>query len=448
MTDIHHLYRKIIAELTRLQVPGAWKDDTSIMPGLIWTGGQGSIAVNRQIDDDILRIAGWLLEQRPAAKSRHSLKEWRANVRSAFGPALIQLDLDADIEESGRKLKSLIEFAIDTEPTTVSCCYMTIGCTLLDQPLPSPLAIGPVRFEATDDWLDRAVQGGQISGTSRNRLQRAFNGQNLRPRKQARENAYERSIMDVLRSAQLACTVETQGLAPEMAQTRAIIGARLGQTAIALLWAVPSRVLDGFHLSVDHGPKFIRTIPFVPGRKAIGGSSRIGLPRGPSMSPESWNNLVNDARCFLDVAGSMIACWTSADAYDRASPLLRNLAQAIFFFWEGCRDENDLMAIVKFTAALEALAQGKSAGIVRLVTARLGFKEHDKIVGERTLRQVIELIYGIGRSRTLHGTNSSIHHDWSDTRGTTESLTRHCLVACIDWVEQNPMATDPALLLT
>jgi hypothetical protein len=86
MSDIHQLYRNIISELTRLQVPGAWKAEPPGIPGLIWTGQEGSLAVNRKIDDDIRKIADWLLEQQPAAKSRHRLNEWRANVRSAFGP--------------------------------------------------------------------------------------------------------------------------------------------------------------------------------------------------------------------------------------------------------------------------------------------------------------------------------------------------------------------------
>lgn len=303
-------------------------------------------------------------------------------------PALVQIDLDDDLAENGKKLKGLIEAALGSQPTVFPCYYETIGCTLFDQPLATPLIVGPVRFESKADWLERAVQIGQITATTRNRLTRAFEGEKLRSRNQASENAFERSILDVLLAAQMTCTVETQGLASEMARSRAFIGARLGQTAIALLWTLPSRVLEGFHLSVDPGQRFIRTIPYIPGRKIARGATRKGLPTGPSISPERWHGIVNDARDLLGVAGTMIACWTSADAYDQASPLLRNLAQSIYFFWEGCRDENDLMAIVKFTAALEALAQGQEAGIIALVTARLGIKDGDMIIPGFTMKQV------------------------------------------------------------
>lgn len=442
MTDIHKTYQDIIAELSRLQNPAELEKDGSFFPGLIAAGPDGSIVVNTKIDDDIRKVADWTRQQNGAARSQHSLKEWRAQVRKAFGPALVQLDLDGSLEDNGRKLKKLVEDDLHTTPTVVSSRFMTIGCTLFDKPIAEPLVIGPVQFEPKSDWLTRAEKIEQIDKTSRARLTKAFAGRVLRPRKDPYLALYERSIIEVLQSAQLACTVETNELAPEMAQTRAIIGARLGQTAIALLWRTPSRTLEGFHLSVDHGYRQIRAIPFTVGNRMIGGARSKGSPHGPHIDPADWSKLANDARGFLDLAGHMIACWTSTPAYDQASPLLRKLAQSIFFFWEGCRDENDLMAIVKFTAALEALAKQNSSGIIGLVAARLGKKADDKIAGDRTVRELVDLIYSSGRSRTLHGTNPDILHDWSDARALAESLARHCLVACMDWAEANPSAIE------
>lgn len=441
MTDIHQTYKEIITELSRLQNPAEIEKDGPFLPGLIAAGPNGSIVVNAKIDDNIRKVADWTRQQSGTTKSQHSLKEWREQVRKAFGPALVELDLDESHEDNSRKLKRLVEDALYTAPTVASSRFMTIGCTLFYKPIAAPLVIGPVQFEPKSDWLARAEKIDQIDKVSRARLTRAFAGNALRPRKNPHLQYYEDSIIDVLHSYQLACTVETNGLAPEMAQTRAIIGARLGQTAIALLWRTPSRMLEGFHLSVDHGYRQIRTIPFIPGNRMIGGWRSKGAPRGPNIEPADWAKLVNESRSFLDLAGRMIACWTSTPAYDQASPLLRKLAQSIFFFWEGCRDENDLMAIVKFTAALEALAKQNSSGIIALIAARLKKKADEKIAGERTVKELIDLIYSSGRSRTLHGTNPDILHDWSDVRSLAESLARHCLVACMDWTEDNPSAT-------
>lgn len=445
--DIHASFQSILKELTRLQTPAVLEQESRTIPGLIAAGPEGSILVNEKIEKEIRVVADWLREHRPATKEHYGIKEWRAAVRKAFGPALMQIDLDDPIE-NGRKLKQLIESTVGTTPEIIASQLTTIGCTLFDKPLTSPFSIGPVLFEPKTVWLDRAHKIGQLSEDNYSRLKHAFAGHPLPIAPEAIQHIFEQSIVDALLNSQLLCTVETRNLAPEMTKRRAIVGARLGQAAIALLWRLPSKTLDGFHLSVDHGHRQIRTVPYIPGRQTIGGSQLVGIPHGPSMKPEDWDILVAKERSFFDVAGKMIACWT--DAQTQASVLLRNMAAALWFMWDGCRDENDLMAIVKFAGALESLSQGaggKSGGIIRLATVRLGVKPDDKIVAEKTLRQVVSLIYSDGRSRTLHGSNPSLHHDWSDVRSLAENFTRHCLVASMDWFAQNPTATDPKDLI-
>lgn len=446
-SEIHAAFQNILRELIELQKPSAESGRKPSFPGLIPVDGDRSLLVNDKIEKEIRTVADWLLDQRPRAKAQHSLKEWRQLVRNAFGPAIMKLDLDDAVNDNARSLKKLVEIEIDTVPRVIASKLTSMGCTLFDKPITTTLSIGPVLFEPKPAWLARAEKTGQISADVRRRLEHAFAGHPLEEAADDKQRLFERSILDVIQKAQLVCTVETQNLAPEMAETRAIIGARLAQAAIALLWRTPSRALEGFHLSVDHGSRHIRTIPFIPGEHWIGGGRLKGLPFGPHMPPAEWTALEQKARGFLDLAGQMIACWTSATAYDHASPLLRNLAQALFFVWEACRDENDLMAIVKFTGALEAMAQGKSSAIIQLAMARLGIKPNSKIVGERNIEQVVKWIYSTGRSRTLHGSNPDILHDWSDARATAESLTRHCLVASMDWLGANPASTDPKALL-
>lgn len=102
------------------------------------------------------------------------------------------------------------------------------------------------------------------------------------------------------------------------------------------------------------------------------------------------------------------------------------------------------MAIVKFIAALEALAQGqKAANIAALLKARIRFKKNAKVYADKDIDGVVDWLYSKHRSRTLHGTNPDILHDWSDARGLAEGLTRLCLVTCMNWVIQNPAESDP-----
>ena len=203
------------------------------------------------------------------------------------------------------------------------------------------------------------------------------------------DSMQEESILDVLKQAQMVCTVTTDGLAPEVAQKRSIIAAQLALTSISLLWEIPSRVLNGLRLTVDYAPRIIQTIPFTPGSRMIGGRRLVGIPHGPKMTEDNWSYITNDAQGFFDLAGKMIACWTSTTAYNNALPILRCLSQALYFFWDACQDENDLMSIVKFTAALESLVPGKKAnGVRKLANARLGIKDNEFITSNKTLRAV------------------------------------------------------------
>ena len=142
---------------------------------------------------------------------------------------------------------------------------------------------------------------------------------------------------------------------------------------------------------------------------------------------------------LLETAGQMIACWTSSTEFNRASNLLRGLSQALYFFWSGCRDDEQLMSIVKFTACLEALSPNrKFSGVLNLLKSRLGIQENDSITNDKTLKQMVKLIYKHARSRTLHGTNAELLHDWSIVQTNAEIIARHCIVSSMHFLIENP----------
>jgi hypothetical protein len=72
------------------------------------------------------------------------------------------------------------------------------------------------------------------------------------------------------------------------------------------------------------------------------------------------------------------------------------------------------MAIVKFSASMDALGGGhRAGGIRRVINARLAVKDSDTIrPGGPTMKATIDKIYSDGRSRTIHGTNEKLGHDW------------------------------------
>lgn len=115
-------------------------------------------------------------------------------------------------------------------------------------------------------------------------------------------------------------------------------------------------------------------------------------------------------------------------------------------FYAGCREKDTLIAIVKYAACLDALACGaKASGIQMLISKQLGIAKGKSLFkhDSRSMKEVVEDIYNAGRSRTIHGTNDKLGHDWSTTQTQAEILARHCLVMCLGEVAVDPSMTDP-----
>ena len=159
------------------------------------------------------------------------------------------------------------------------------------------------------------------------------------------------------------------------------------------------------------------------------------------MKAEEWDRLRSDFKSVFACAGEAIEHVTTEQGSGKRPKMMDALSQALLWFHEGCRENVDAMAIVKFCSAMDALACGKrKRGILALMKARL------RVFDESELERLLEEIYGGGRSRTVHGTNDRLGHDWSNTRGVAESFARECLMACLDWVSRHESTEDPSRL--
>jgi hypothetical protein len=186
-------------------------------------------------------------------------------------------------------------------------------------------------------------------------------------------------------------------------------------------------------------------LSFAADNSIMSGISRSRLPHGPSISETEWQSILERRSDFFLFMGEILKyVVTPGDNPPRAA-LLNALAQALLWFHEGCRESVPLMSIVKFSATLDALAcGGKSGGICRLINARLEMPDGQPIRKDGpTVREAITEIYSNGRSRTIHGTNEKLGHDWTPTRGLAEQFSKLCLLSCIQWAWENPGKSDP-----
>lgn len=445
------LIESIITELTRIQtmpMPYREKDDEFPLPRMIDAGNGGGLFVSGKLDQGIVAVADQLMNTDATLLPRYTRTEWRAEVRRAFGPALAAVDLDDDVAKNGEAVLGAIRANLGKHASGHGAREHAFGCTLLGNTDIQPFAIGPVRFEPRLVWLARKHQEGFISSVTRRRIEQNWSGKRVRRRKPSRDHMRESDILDAIGACAFVCSVMIDGLAAEAGREKALTAARLATAAIALFWQTPSKALAGLNLLFDRSARRQKTLTFVPGKIVLAGSNLSHMPHGPWLKTGEWEKTFAKNRDMFAVVSDILNYAVSPTGAVARPKMMNALVQSLLWFHEGCRETVTLMAIVKFSAALEALADGgKAGGIRRLVNARLGIQDSMTIRRDGpTLKQAVDEIYSDGRSRTVHGTNDKLGHDWTGTRSLAEQFARLCLLHCIDWVAENCSCDDPSQL--
>ena len=370
-------------------------------------------------------------------KSEFTDSEWNRIVKQAFGEAVVsQTDGLSFAKDAGVILK-LVKQKLDGWIGDIQEREYVFGCHLCNISDFEPLSIGSLRFESRLVWLERMHGNGNISRISFSRIERSWRGEPLRKRKASEDEVLEKRILGTIGRSDFVCSVTVSKTGAEAGLQKALTAARLATTMISLAWERPSSALDVITLTFDRQPYLQRNLVVIPGRPCGWQDSWSYLPGGVTwLQAEEWAKLRIGSDKIFRCAGEIITYVTHGNM--TRPQLLKALHQAILWFHEGCREQVDPMAIVKFCSALDALADGrKEKGILDLVKSRLVVKDEDK------LHKKIRKIYGEGRSRSVHGTNEKLGHDWRDTRISAEKLARLCLISCLQWAAENHEVDDP-----
>jgi hypothetical protein len=373
-----------------------------------------------------------------------SVKDMEQLVRQAFGKTLASIDLAHAADKNREALLGGVSAFLDDALTqSRSDRSFVFGCWLI-RDVPIDVQIGAVKIEPRKEWLARMRGDGRITATTARRLLQHWSGARLRPRKPSYDGTWERELRESIGACPDVCTVDTRGMASNVAEDKAILAARLAITAIALLWRRPSKALEGFGLLLDGG--WVRRHHVVYDAHGWRGSATrtTRLPGTTWVVADDWEPVWDSAEWLLGPVGQALQAFLTASEAPPKPNVTRALIHALWWFFEACKAESPLMATVKFAAVLDTLAGGGGdRDILKLIKARLGRSPDDSITrdGRRTAAVVRE-IYGAGRSKTIHGSNEQFGHDWSSTRDLAESLTRNCLVEAIGWLHANSASDD------
>lgn len=104
---------------------------------------------------------------------------------------------------------------------------------------------------------------------------------------------------------------------------------------------------------------------------------------------------------------------------------------ALNWMAEGCREVNDAVAVAKLVTSLDILScGGKAGGILEMLTNLLEISEGHKVItspASKTLKKVVDEIYGEGRSQILHGTRFDRLEYFGQIRSNAFYLTANAL---------------------
>jgi len=451
MPTVKDQIRTIIEELTRFQTmpaPYLDRDDDFQFLRMISAGSDDSIVVSRKIDDTIAAVADQLMAAGQTLAPKVTRAEWRATVREVFGPALAMIDLDFDPANNADTVLFEVKAALTKHVAGYDVRELVFGCTLFGGASIKPFSFGPVCFEPRSDWLARKTGEGVISTITRRRVNQIWSGRRLRKRKLSADMITEMGILDAIGACPYVCSVKITGLAAQAGREKALTAVRLATASIALLWGTPSRALEGMNVLFDRSIHRQHVLTFMLGN-IVNTSSRLShMPRGPWLKDGEWEHELAKNRDYFRLVGGILNYAIDPSGGALRPNMMNTPAQSLLWFHEACRETVRLMAIVKYSAALDALAcGGKAGGIRRLINARLGIPDNRPIrANGPTLKQAVDEIYSDGRSQTIHGVNKRLGHDWSNTRSLAEQFARLCLLACIDWAASHPTTNNPKQL--
>ncbi|WP_372070299.1 hypothetical protein P7L75_04105 (plasmid) [Tistrella mobilis] len=422
-------------------------------PYLIDAGNERAIVISEKIEKLIFIISRTLYDINPSLAGKFTHLEWSKTVRKAFGPALAETDLNDNTLQSAANVLNTVKKELIAYDSHKNSEEYSLGCILFQ---PTQLtdyqtfdfSIGPIRFESRDAWLRRKVTEKIISPVTERRLLRRWNGERLKKRQSSSGDMEESRLFTVFADAPFIVSVTIENSGWEAGLQKSLTAARLSLSSVSLLFSNPVNILDSIYLMHDKTLRTQKIISVNYKSHEIRSQYKWSQSRIPLATGDEVLEILNNNSEYFIIIERIINYATDSPIISRNPHIISAMTQALLWFHEACRETVTLMAIVKLSSSLDAMAAGrKSGGIKRLISARLGIREDQPLWdGGPIMKSAVDDIYSQARSRTVHGTNTKIGHDWTYVRSVAEWLTASCLLKCLEWAAKHPGSDDPKLM--
>ena len=186
------------------------------------------------------------------------------------------------------------------------------GCYLFGNSDIESFSIGPVRFEPRNKWLARVHTSGGLSRIAVSRIERIWKGEKLRERRPSEDETCERRALDTIGKCDFVCSVAIGALGSNAGLQKALQGAHLATTAIALGWNSPSWALTRIFVTYDRQPIVHECLVLFPGRSMGWRISSSDRPPGSVwFEKKDWNQILSNFGSVFSCAEEIIKYVTS-----------------------------------------------------------------------------------------------------------------------------------------
>lgn len=403
------------------------------IPSILPVSNEGGIFTSVKAERGIAELARQLREADQEIARNFSFAEWQKVVRSHIGRCI---DFDQGDAPNGNQTESVLTklraSVLGFKNKNAQASH-TFGCFLFEAPDFKGFRIGPVQFDNRATWLDDLQHSGKVSDSVHRRVSQVWMGRKPKKRTgKGRTAAFDKLVEDAILSSvgscTYVCTVDTNILGNELARDNAALAARMAIASIDLIWGRSRNNAHTTGLLIDTLPIRRTDVSFNANKTVSINKQLQQITNGHNISQATWDSIFGQWGSVFSTVGRLLSSFLAHSAVDQPESTIP-LYHALFWYYRASRDSNSLTATVSFASCLDALAGGKkTGGILNLIESLLGIENSRTNSRGETLKEQISRIYGLARSRTLHGNNPLVAYDWEQTRVEAEWYARQCLI--------------------
>lgn len=306
MTALDHIRRIISRHRYRQSLPNPHLDD---LGDLFWPAEVGCPSGRSVVFDSIMiSDINELSESLERDNRTVRMNEWQTQVRESVAHALDACSSSVSLEVAVETVYSFVNRALEEfKQRAIGCYEFPFGCNLFDEANHRSFCIGPVRFEARHNWLDRKHSEGAVSDAVRERIRNAWNKQHPNENSPTRGLWGEEAIIRLGAESPFVCSVVTDGMTHEFSQLIAKRVAQMALTSVAMLFQNTSRILRKLDLVEDGVVQILPVLSFCDRDVYSCGARRSHASGGILLDEGEWKEIQRKRSGHFSVVGDVLS---------------------------------------------------------------------------------------------------------------------------------------------